>query len=98
MIYHIARQRDWQAARATDVYAPPDFAADGFIHCCTAEQIAGVADRYFRGQTDLVLLRIEPARLGADVRWEDLTGSGETYPHIYGPLELAAVDAVTPLP
>ena len=102
MIYHIAQSQHWQDAIASGVYTPPGFAADGFIHCCTAGQIAEVANRYFRGETDLVLLLvllcIDPQRVAAEVRYEDLTGRGIAYPHIYGPLDLAAVQAALPFP
>ena len=53
MIYHITQAEHWRAADEAGVYRPPGFAADGFIHCCTAEQIAEVANRYFRGEADL---------------------------------------------
>jgi uncharacterized protein (DUF952 family) len=96
MIYHIALPPCWQAAIADGVYTPPGFAADGFIHCCTAEQIAGVIDRYFRGEANLLVLSIDPQAVAAEIRWEDLTGSGVAYPHIYGPLDVAAVQAALP--
>jgi len=96
MIYHITQAQNWRAAGETGSYVPPGFASDGFIHCCAADQIAAVAQRYFRDEADLVLLRIDPQRLAAEVRYEDLTGSGIAYPHIYGPLDLAAVRTVLP--
>jgi uncharacterized protein (DUF952 family) len=96
MIYHIALSQYWQDAIASGVYTPPGFATDGFIHCCTAEQIAGVIDRYFRGEGNLLVLRIDPQAVAAEIRWEDLTGSGVAYPHIYGPLDVTAVQTVRP--
>jgi len=96
MIFHITQAQNWRAAGETGSYVPPGFASDGFIHCCAAEQIAEVANRYFRGEADLVLLCIDPQRVAAEVRYEDLTGRGIAYPHIYGPLDLAAVQAVLP--
>ena len=94
MIFHITQAQNWRAAGETGSYVPPGFASDGFIHCCAAEQIAEVADRYFRGETDLVLLCIDPQRVAVEVRYEDLTGRGIAYPHIYGALDVAAVQAV----
>ena len=96
MIYHITQAQTWRAARDTGSYLPPGFASDGFIHCCTAGQIAEVANRYFRGAADLVLLCIDPQRVAAEVCYEDLTGRGIAYPHIYGPLDVTAVQAVLP--
>jgi uncharacterized protein (DUF952 family) len=98
MIYHITQVQSWQAAGETGSYVPPGFKSDGFIHCCAADQIAEVGNRYFRGETDLVLLCIDPQRVAGEVRTEDLTRRGIAYPHIYGPLDVAAVLAVLQFP
>ena len=29
--------------------------------------------------------------------WEDLYGGGEAFPHVYGPIELAAITGVAPI-
>ena len=63
------------------------------------EQLAGVLDRYFRGQADLVVLKIDVQRLRSPLRWENPPGSNERFPHIYGPLNVDAVTGVeTPAP
>ncbi len=38
-----------------------------------------------------MLLYIDPDRVGAEIRYEDLYNCKEDYPHIYGPLEVEAV-------
>ena len=45
---------------------------------------------------EVVLLRIDPDRLTSPVVVEDLVGSGEPFPHVYGPIDLAAVVAADP--
>ena len=94
MIYHIAAEADW--LRRTDVYAPVGWRADGFVHCSTEEQVLRVANRFFAGRRDLVLLHIDPSRLSALVVWED--AEGEDFPHVYGPIETAAVATTEPFP
>jgi uncharacterized protein (DUF952 family) len=54
------------------------------------------ANRFFRGQPDLVLLMIDPAKLHADLRYE--AADGDLFPHIYGPLNGDAVPDVLPFP
>ncbi len=96
-IFHIARQIDWQAAQAAGSYRVASLEHEGFIHCSTAEQVAGVANRFYRGQADLVLLHIDPQRVQAPLRYEapaEAPASSERFPHIYGPLNLDAVVAV----
>ncbi|BAC90703.1 DUF952 domain-containing protein [Gloeobacter violaceus] len=97
-IFHITSRSQWEAARGEGVYRPPSLQSEGFIHCCRAEQLAGVRERYFRGQTALMLLTIDPSKLTAAVREEDAHGRGETFPHLYGPLNLNAVVEVCDLP
>ena len=43
-----------------------------------------------------MLLQIDEDLLTSPVVVEDLVGSGEPFPHIYGPIDLAAVVSVTP--
>src|SRR5262245_10596918 len=91
MIYRIADTRDWEAAQASGYFASADLASEGFIHCCTAQQIASVANRYYQGQQALLLLEIDETRVLAPLKWEDLTKAGQSFPHIYGRIPLVAV-------
>jgi len=52
-----------------------------------------VADRHYRGRTDVLLLTIDTSLLEAEVRTE---GEG-LFPHIYGPLPIDAVIGVAPV-
>lgn len=90
-ILHIAAAPAWEAARATGSYTAESFATEGFIHCSDPGQVIAVANRLFRGRTDLVLLQIDASRLAAPVRYENLEGGVELFPHVYGPLPLDAI-------
>lgn len=94
-IHHLASLEDWER-RTTEHYEPAGLASEGFVHLCSPEQLAGVVERYYQGRDDLILLTVDAARFGANLVWEDLTGSGEEFPHVYGPLELAAVVSSVP--
>jgi len=89
-VHHLATSADW-GNRSSHHYEPVGLAAEGFIHLCTRDQLPGVVERYYRGRDDLVLLTVRTDRLDARLVWEDTTGSGERFPHLYGPLALAAV-------
>ena len=52
-----------------------------------------MADAFFRGRADLVLLAIDPAKIGPEIRYE---GEADKFPHVYGPLNLDAVERVLP--
>ncbi len=89
LIVHICQKSEWQAAQLAGSYRASSTAVDGFIHCSRPDQVLEVANRYYLGATDLVLLWITPQNLASEVRWED--ADGQVFPHIYGPLDLAAV-------
>ena len=98
LIYHMCRAEEWQAARNVGFYAgSSQDAADGFIHFSTAAQVMESAARHRAGQSDLLLLAVDPAALGAALRWESSRG-GQLFPHLYGALPCAAVRRVDPLP
>jgi len=93
VILHLCPQSDWQAAQAQGVYRATSLESEGFIHCSRPEQLLEVANRYYQGAADLVLLWIELGNLEPEVRWEG--AEGDDYPHIYGPVDLKAISAVT---
>lgn len=95
-LFHITTRAAWAHALATGSYRPPSLASEGFIHCSTAEQCLTTANRFFRGQAGLVLLSVREDRLQARVAYEP--ADGELFPHVYGELNLDAVDEVFELP
>jgi uncharacterized protein (DUF952 family) len=97
-IFHICRREEWAAAaRAGGYQGSTQDAADGFIHFSTAAQVVESAAKHRAGQSGLVLLAVDPSRLGAALRWEP-SRRGEVFPHLYGPLPLDAVLSVDDLP
>lgn len=93
-IYHITPLDDWLAARLTGSYHPESIDQEGFVHCSTREQVLATAERYYAGQTGLVLLEIDTTRLAHPLRFEDSYGHGDRFPHLYGLLNLDAVARV----
>lgn len=98
-IFHIARRAEWEGCGGDYRISTLGMTLDdvGFIHCSTAAQVAAVANAFYRGEDDLVVLTIDPGRVGADVRFENTVGGTELFPHVYGSLPAAAVVAVAPL-
>jgi uncharacterized protein (DUF952 family) len=96
-IYHVTTSKAWEAAQANQSYMPQDFEKDGFIHCSIERQIEGVLERFYQGQTGLVKLKIEKAKVQRPVLFELAEDLNELFPHIYGPLNLDSVVAVMPI-
>jgi uncharacterized protein (DUF952 family) len=97
-IYKICDVALWRAAEHAGVFsgAPVDH-HDGYIHFSTAAQVFETAFRHFTGASDLVLMAVAAPMLGEALRWEPSRG-GDLFPHLYGPLPLAAVRWTKPLP
>ncbi len=97
MTYKICTGNEWRQLNETgEFFGSPDDLRDGFVHLSGPDQVARTAAKFFSGKTDLMLLTVNPDRLGDALRWE-ASGSGTLYPHLYGPLPLEAVAAAVPL-
>jgi [ribosomal protein S18]-alanine N-acetyltransferase len=105
MIYHIVTEKEYFARAGGDAYVPANFAEFGFVHCAPEESVISVANDYYSTVQDtLVALRIDPSRLKAVTKYESPvpeTGAGTghvntspVFPHVYGPIEHAAVDGI----
>ncbi len=113
-IYHITSRTSWSAAQEAGFYTAPSLEAQGFIHCSKADQVLRVANAIYRGATGLVLLEIDLTALRPEVRWEAGTDTvravntggapardgkpDESFPHVYGVLNLEAVRRVLDFP
>ena len=97
-IYKIAPGALWREAEAKGRFdgAPVDL-ADGYIHFSTAAQVRETAVKHFSGEADLLLIGVDPGRLGGALKWEPSRG-GQLFPHLYGPLDLGAVIFAEALP
>jgi uncharacterized protein (DUF952 family) len=98
LIYKICPESLWREAESAGRFAgaPVDL-ADGYIHFSTGAQARETAARHFKEQHDLLLIAVETARLGPALRQEPSRG-GQLFPHLYGPLPLACVRWIQPLP
>jgi uncharacterized protein (DUF952 family) len=89
VIFHIANSQQWEEAKQLQSYRGDTLDSEGFIHCSTLPQVVRSANKFFVGQTGLLLLWIDSEKVEAEVKYEP--ASGDLYPHIYGPLNVDAV-------
>ena len=94
VIHHLVPSSDWPG-EPRPTYEPPGFAAEGFIHFSTTEQVPVTSLRHYAQVSDLLLVTVDVEALEADLRWEDLSGTG-LFPHLYGALNIDAVRSVGP--
>jgi uncharacterized protein (DUF952 family) len=96
VICHIVKRSEWILAVARGTYAPTSLRDEGFIHCSTIAQVIDTANRFYRGQDDLILLLIDESRSEAELKYEaPAMMRGESarglFPHLYGELNVDAV-------
>ncbi len=102
LVYHCSVVDDWEDAQRSGSYTISSqgrtLHQEGFIHAAYAEQVPGVLQRHYADEPGpMCLLTVDPDRVGCAVVAENLTGGVELFPHIYGPIPLDAVVAITPL-
>jgi uncharacterized protein (DUF952 family) len=103
-IFHLTTPEQWQQAQVIGFYRADSLEYDGFIHASPIEQVIAVANAFYRSQSELMLLCLDPDRLTSEIRWESpvhpasnasVAFASEVFPHIYGPINLDAVqDAI----
>lgn len=93
-IYHITTKQAWKVALQNGYYEAESLTIEGFIHCSTSNQVKGVLQRYYAGQTNLLKLVINTAKLEHPLKFELAPSVNEEFPHIFGVINLQAVEEV----
>jgi uncharacterized protein (DUF952 family) len=97
-VYKICQRSEWRAAESDGKFLGSAVdTRDGFIHFSSAAQLTETAAKHFAGQTDLVLIAVDAAALGAALKWER-SRNDDLFPHLHGPLPMSAVRWARPLP
>ena len=98
IIYHITTQEEWDTAVSQGEYQAESLSDDGFIHCSAKEQVLIPANEMYRWQFGLILLKIESDLVTSKLVYEDCYETGMDFPHIYGPLNIDAVQGTIDFP
>jgi uncharacterized protein (DUF952 family) len=90
-IYHITTKQEWAATLINGLYTSTTLETEGFIHCSTEGQVAGVLERYYKGHSDLLKLKIEKSKIERPLVFELASSINEVFPHIHGAINIDAV-------
>ena len=63
---------------------------DGFIHLSASEQLKETARKWFRGQRNLLLIRVDLTKIQGVVKWEP-SRNNDLFPHVYGSVDSSSV-------
>ncbi len=58
--------------------------AEPFLHCCTEAQLAFVLDRWFPGQTGLLVVRFDEFDAEGRLDWAPSEIGMAPFPHLFG--------------
>ncbi len=94
-IYHITTKQQWALAQQAGFYTASSLDQEGFIHASDYWQVKSTGERFYAGEPDMVVLQIAAKKLLAEVKYEDADEA--LFPHIYGTVNLDAVEAVLPI-
>ncbi len=97
MIYHITTPTEWEKGLQNGFYQPDAFLKEGFIHACKPEQVEGVLQRHFANVTGLLVLHIDENKIQAPHTFVFVEAVNDEFPHIFGSINLDAVEEVTTL-
>ena len=83
----------WEAQASGTLYSPEAFEQDGFIHTTHGDDmVIQVANMFYTGDPrPYLVLDIDLSKVSAETVYED---PEHQFPHIYGPLDVAAVTRV----
>lgn len=93
-VFHMLEPQVWQKACQTGFYQAESLPIEGFIHFSHLAQVERVANMFYRQIDELLLLEVDPELCSAQWKHEDSEGTGELFPHLYGPLNLPAIKRV----
>jgi uncharacterized protein (DUF952 family) len=103
-ILHAALPGDWAEARRRGSYdissRGRSLAEQGFLHASTVAQLPTVLHDYYDDLASVVLLVLDVPALaaaGSPVRWDDVPGAATPFPHVYGPVPVAAIGPGNPV-
>ena len=97
LTYHLTPRTWWDTADPDAPLRSPSLDTEGFIHCTdgAAEMVATANGHYAAVPGAFVVLTVDLDLITSPWRVED---PGRIYPHIFGPIDRAAIVAVVAAP
>lgn len=91
-VVKVMAKEDYENALVKGHIEEKSLQTEGFIHCCTPEQVEKIEAKHFSGKVTVVLT-LDQEQLGDTVVFERVK-NGEMYPHVYQAIPVEAIIAV----
>jgi uncharacterized protein (DUF952 family) len=94
--FHLVPVEVWAEADPDGPLVRESLDDEGFIHCTDGpDALIATAERHYRADPrDFLALTLDLDRISSPWRYDD---PGTPYPHIYGPIDRAAIIGVVPV-
>jgi len=88
--YHLIPVEVWSAGDPAQPLVRESLETEGFIHCTDgADELIATADRHYRADPrPFLAMRLDLDAVTSPWRYDE---PGKPYPHIYGPIDRAAI-------
>jgi uncharacterized protein (DUF952 family) len=91
VIVHVTPGDCWEPAKTKNYFLPDSLKKNGYISCATEEQLLESAPFLYKDTLNQKILYIKPDKIKAQIVYEDIHQTGQTFPHIYGALNTDAI-------
>lgn len=92
IIFHIVTENEWNNFNQSQYYEGKTLKTDGFLHCCTFDQILHVANNNLKDINEkMLVICINTEYLSNELKWEQNPKNNMTFPHLYGPINSDAI-------
>jgi uncharacterized protein (DUF952 family) len=88
--YHVTTPENWAKFADADFYEAESLRTEGFIHASFAEQLEETLQIHYKNEPQVLLLKIDSAKLAARLVMEKSRGAAD-FPHIYGKINKSAI-------
>ncbi len=96
--YHLIGEQDLRLRTANGFIFEPSLKTEGFTHCATLLQVVAAANRHYKDIERTLLLKIDEKKLIYPLRYDYVESHKQYFPHIYGPINVSAVQQVFLMP
>jgi uncharacterized protein (DUF952 family) len=91
-IYLLSSQQEYDTALKSGALVRDSIKEEGFIHASPRSQLTRIANKYYKQTVNPLILRVDKSKVTSEIKWEPATGG--LYPHIYGALNVDAIESV----
>ena len=93
-IYHLIGQQDLKLRTVKGFIFEPSLQTEGFTHGATLSQVVAAANRHYKDIERTLLLKIDERKLIYPLRYDYVERHKQYFPHVYGPINMSAVQQV----